>query len=80
MAGAYRTKRSTEWRPLHGAWQFGSGGGAAIGELIFWRRWIVKSTLMLVCFWLVTVVLNGDEVPEDRVRLCSSKPLRGSLN
>jgi len=25
--------RSTEWRPRHAAWQFGSHGGAAIGEL-----------------------------------------------
>jgi hypothetical protein len=26
--------RCTEWRPRHAAWQFGSCGGAAIGELI----------------------------------------------
>ena len=28
-----RTKRCTEWRPRHAAWQFVRHGGAAIGEL-----------------------------------------------
>jgi len=27
------TKRCTEWRPRHAAWQFRRHGGAAIGEL-----------------------------------------------
>ena len=31
-----RTKRCTEWRPRHAAWQFGSRAGAAIGELSRW--------------------------------------------
>ena len=28
-----RTRRCTEWRPRDAGWQFGSHGGAAIGEL-----------------------------------------------
>ena len=34
-----RTRRSTEWRPRHAAWQFRGPGGAATGELSV-RTWV----------------------------------------
>jgi len=37
------TRRYTEWRPREDSWQFGSHGGAAIGELIVRRKMIVRT-------------------------------------
>src|SRR2546430_2361439 len=63
--------RCTEWRPRHAAWQFGSHGGAAIGELnrhqmieIFKVKWRgIAALIYWLCGLCVIMLFRSPHAP-----------------